>query len=91
MSIDSIDSLIQSLKDDYVNGSTTIAKKSLQILLSAWNLYGIRNRNSLVAYAHTLKASKPTMAAVQNILRILQSRLMSSDVSMFPAICTDLL
>lgn len=91
MSIDSINSLIQSFKNDYVNGSTTIAKKALQILLSAWNLYGVRNLEPLARCIQDLKASKPTMASVQNVLNILQSQISNSNISEFPKICTDLL
>lgn len=91
MSIDNIDLILQNFKDDYLNGSTTIAKKALQILLSIWNLYGIRDIETIVAYIYKLKASKPTMAAVQNVLSILQSQISASNVSEFPKICVELL
>ncbi len=92
MSTNEINLLIQNFKNDYINGSTTIAKNSLEILLYIWNVYKIYNIESIIDYIRILKNAKPTMAALQNILETLEHRLIRSNVSEeFPQICINLL
>ncbi len=66
--------LIKSIREDYQNGSITIAKKSLAGIKALNQLFGFNDKNKLFQVIENLQSSKPTMHALMNVLNLLRSK-----------------
>ncbi len=88
---ETIEKILQDFKNDYINGSSVLAKKALQILLMLNQMYSIQKKEDLAAIIEFLKHAKPSMASVQNILNYLEKELSASQSSNIAEICMDLL
>jgi translation initiation factor 2B subunit (eIF-2B alpha/beta/delta family) len=66
---------IDSIRNDFDNGSTTIAKKALGVLEFAIIKYKITSYKMLYDISQLLIEAKPSMAAVRNLVRYCRSKL----------------
>jgi len=83
--------LVDSIRNDYFNGSMTIARNALLGLLDIWHSYKNIEPGALYELFEELKRAKPSMHALKNVVSILQKNLGESGIELFETLLNRLI
>ncbi|MFN3306054.1 MAG: hypothetical protein ACK42Z_02575 [Candidatus Kapaibacteriota bacterium] len=83
--------LVNSIREDYHNGSITIAKKSLLGLKVLNELFGFKDKRQLFQLIDELQSSKPSMYALKNVLNLLKTKVENDGLAFFGKSIDDVL